>query len=58
MNELESDKQNFKRGASNFEKQKNESKKSKGFFFAKKKTIREWMSISPLRGGGLKREDC
>ena len=27
MNELESDKQNLKRWASNFEKQKNESKK-------------------------------
>ena len=41
MNELESDKQNLKSGASNFEKQKNESKKTNGFFFAKKKTIRE-----------------
>ena len=37
MNELESDKQNLKRGASNFEKQKNESKKSKGIFLYKKK---------------------
>ena len=32
MNELESDKQNLKRGASNFEKQKNESKKANSFF--------------------------
>ena len=29
MNELESDKHNLKRGSSNFEKQKNESKKNK-----------------------------
>ena len=49
MNELESDKQNLKRGASNFEKQKNESKKSNSFFFWKKKAVREWMSTGPLK---------
>ena len=37
MNELESDKQNLKRGASNFEKQKNESKKSNRIFLVLKK---------------------
>ena len=54
MNELESDKQNLKRGASNFEKQKNESKKKTAVFFVQKKTaVREWMSISPLRSRGI-----
>ena len=36
MNELEYDKQNLKSRADNFEKQKNESKKSNRLFFAKK----------------------
>ena len=52
MDVSERDKKKLKSGASNFEKQKNESKKPNCCFFCTKKTAdREWMSISPLRGG-------